>query len=290
MKIAHVTDKDLLSSIRNFYHECSCQNFRLTKPAPGQEIDVWQLFLEVSLECQGRCPYCIRDASHWRGKYDYYDALTKIFDLLRPKFIPIEGGEVLIQKKTLEWIEETKKTHPDSRFQIITNGNVSLDMVEKVERLFDSAIITLSSFEPETYEIITGMKLERAVKFVEALAGNRKIKTIPKYTLMPQNITTTHLFLEWAINLNPEFIYIHHLAGFKYYINMDTEDRLWEEIFERSKEKVLKTLLKYRDKLIAGKIKIQISTPCLEALGLHTNLEGFLKKNGLQKNITAFPF
>lgn len=198
----------------------------------------------------------------WQGKYDYYEPLTKIVNLFHPNIIGLQGGEVLIQKKALDWIKEINGLYPNIKFGLVTNGNVNLDMVEEVERLFDNIVVSIVGFEPETYERIMGMDFYKTVNFCTALAKKKRVKLILKYLTTPLNIHTTNLFLEWAINLNPVVVLIED-ANTMQYINANTSDKFWEKIFNRTAEKIKKVLRENRNRLAENNIEVRLSTAYL---------------------------
>lgn len=289
MKIGHIYDKDLLESIKRFDTRCSCERFLLRKGLEAERIQVDFLNIELSLECQGNCAMCCVGAPNWKGTYRYYDYLTHLIEALGPKRILVQGGEVLVQREALEWVEKTKNTHPDIAFSLVTNGNVDMRMVDAVNRLFKRAIISFVGFEPLTYERIMGMNIEKAKNFVEDLTKNGKIEVVPKYLLTPLNAHTTDLFLSWAISLEPTEIFVFSCGGFDQYINRNTPDHYWDKIFERTRQKVKRTIVDNISNLRAGNTKVYFTVDSIKTLKLFSEWSSFIKENNLQDSVAAIP-
>ena len=103
----------------------------------------------------------------YRGTYNYYDSLTKLINKCNPKSINVQGGEVLIQKKSMGWISDIKKNNPNLRISLVTNGNVNLNVTDWIKDTFYKVIISFYGFNPETYNIITGMDVNRSKQFAQ---------------------------------------------------------------------------------------------------------------------------
>jgi pyruvate-formate lyase-activating enzyme len=112
---------------------------------------------------------CCVGSPSWNGTYDYYDKLTEIVSWHPPRMLLAQGGEVLVQKKTMDWLENVKKKYPDMLIGLVTNGNVGLNVIEKVEQLFNYIWISFVGFQAETYRKIMGLELPITVKFAEEI-------------------------------------------------------------------------------------------------------------------------
>lgn len=286
-RIAHINDDNLLNIIRGFYVDCHCQRFKLRKGLPGENITVQLINIELSLVCQGKCALCCVESPAWKGIYDYYDSLTKVIDLLRPNEILVQGGEVLVQKKSLDWLEQIKDIYPTLNISLVTNGNANLNMLNRVEKIFNELKISFMAFESETYERIMGMSFEKTITFVEELARRKKVKLILKYLITPLSIHETNLFLEWAIDLNPFYTFIEDADTLRY-INTHTKDKFWKKISERTGEKVKTILFNNKNKLLKSTMTVQFSTECIEILGLKSCWENFIEESNLQEKVLIY--
>jgi len=282
MKIGHVDDEKLLESIEGFYSGCtSCEEFKLKKGSP-QDKKEYCFNIELSLACQGKCAMCCVEAPSWKGKYDYYESCTKIIDLLKPKELLLQGGEVLVQKKSLEWVAEVKHNHPDIVISLVTNANADLSMVETVENLFDKLYVSIVGFQAETYKRIMGMDFEKTVKFVEELSKRKKIKLVLKYLTTPLNIHEANLFLKWAINLEPALIYFDD-ADTLNHIKYNAPFDFWNKIIKRTANEIKMLLISNKDKLNQKNIAIQFRPNYLILIGFNEDFNKFVTENGLTK-------
>jgi len=287
MKIAHITDDDVLDSIRSFYGSCSCEKYILRAAAPGEELQIQELVVELSLACQGDCAFCCVKPHGRVAAYKYYPALTKMIDLLKPKLIVVQGGEVLIQKDALEWVAQIRDRHPEMAISLITNGNRSLDMVEVVERLFDEVTVSTYGFEPATYERVSEMKLEKVVRFCDELARRRRLPFVLKFVVSPLSFFEADVFLDWAIDKEPTFIFFED-ADTALYLNMEMPGGFWQKISDRTGRKVVSMLLKKKDKLLSSDTTIHFSHQSQEILGLNADRTEPLKANGLDEKLRLY--
>lgn len=287
MKIGHIRDDNLIESLRNFYHPCSCARFELRKGLAEEKIAVDYISIEVSLLCQGKCAMCAVNAPSWHGEYDYYDSLTQIINEFSPRQILVQGGEVLIQKETLGWIEKLRSIYPHLQIIISTNGNMNLNLIDKVEELFYGVNVSFVGFQPLTYATVMGMDVNKAVRFSEELAKRRKVRLILKYLTTPLTIHEFSLFLDWAINLNPAEILVDDANTFTY-VNIYTGDNFWEKIFTRTREELRAVLIKNRDILSVSGTVFGFSDRSIKILGLESGWEDFLEETAIKEKTYVY--
>lgn len=283
-KIGHIDDHDICERIKNFYYDCSCQRFRLIKASPEDRIKISSINIEFSLRCQGKCTLCSVNAPEWEGEYDYYDSLTKIMKLFNPDKLWVQGGEVLIQRKSLEWLESQKKLKPGIIIGIVTNGNVSTDMVNRIEGLFSTVYVSILGFQKETYERTMGMDFKKMTDLVEELARRKKVSLILKYLITPINIHEANVFLDWAINLCPSTVLFID-AKTSSYINSNTNDKFWMKICDRTGQKIKKTLIERKNRLLENEVVVRFSVDSTKILGIESDWEEFRVENGLQDKV-----
>jgi len=281
-RIGHVGDPDILSKIMELEKYCVCSQNKLVKARPGQDMSGALLNIEVSLACQGNCAMCCVRAPEWHGNYEQYDAIGGLIESCSPAGILVQGGEVLIQKKTIEWIADLKARHPALKISLVTNGNVDLNMIEKVREIFDSVTVSIVGFEPETYRKIMGMELAKTRAFAEALVRTTEVEVTLKYLTTPINIHETSVFLEWALGLAPGSVVIED-AGSLNYIIPDTSDRYWDKIVERTLRDVESVLARNKDSMLQRATKVALDA---EARKLFAIDDGWISSNGLQGIVT----
>jgi len=287
MKIGHIHDDNLIESLRNFYSPCSCARFQLRKGLPEKKITVDYINIEVSLLCQGKCALCGVNAPSWQGQYDYYDALNHLLDTLQPRQILVQGGEVLIQSETLDWIGQLRQRFPNLKITISTNGNRDLEMIDRVEELFSGVNISFIGFQPATYEVAMGMEVAKAVRFAEELAKRGKVRLVLKLLTTPLTLHEFGIFLEWAIPLKPAEILVDD-ANTLQYIRMETYDNFWEKIFTRTREKLRAVLIKNRDILSVSGTVFGFSDKSIKILGLESGWEDFLAETGIKEKTYVY--
>ena len=258
--IANINDNinNLKSSLKSFSTVCNCEKYCFTCASPADVLNIETLHMELAYTCNGKCAMCGTKCPDWRGKFDSYDKLEQIIDLLQPKTIIVQGGEVLIQKKSLDWLVSLKNKYPDMKFEIITNGNVDIDMVPLVSNLFHSATISIVGFQAETYKKIMGLDFAKTERFIKELKKYEKTRLCLKYLITPINIHESNLFLNWAIGLSPNKIFIGD-CDINQYIR-STGDNYWNKIAERTFRDIQETLFQNKDKLISENIKISFDS------------------------------
>ncbi|MBF0565054.1 MAG: radical SAM protein [Nitrospirae bacterium] len=246
-KIGHIGDANVAEKIRNFNACCSCSRSRLRRVGPDDPKRYVLLYIEVALQCNSRCPMCYADAPSWKGSYDYYEELTRLVDETRPIVLKIMGGEVLLQKKALDWVAAMRQRHPDIKFFLVTNGNYPLSKIPLVEELFHMVgVSTIVGFQPETYKRMTGLDLKRTLRFAEELVARKKSAVAVAYLMTPINLHEANLFLRWAIPLGPRRIHLAD-ANVEAYIEMGTWDLYWPKIIDRTAEAIKSEIVSRRE-------------------------------------------
>ncbi|HNX82409.1 MAG TPA: SPASM domain-containing protein [Candidatus Omnitrophota bacterium] len=287
MKIGHINDPDLLDRIKEYSRSCNCEKFNLRKAYPHEDIAIQELTIELSLQCQGQCALCCVRAPEWKGSFDLYDSLMKLILLLKPRRILVQGGEVLIQEKSLQWLEAVKRDYSPVEISCVTNGNVPVSMIPRVEQIFDELKVSFLAFEPETYERITCLDLRNAVAFVENLSRRKRMRLLLKYLVTPLGIHEAGLFLEWAIAVCPEYIFLED-AQTTAYINLETQDRFWNKISSRTGQRVKSVLRANKERLLRSSTTVRFSTDTLRVLGLSQDWEALIEELGLRDKLLIY--
>lgn len=238
LRIGHIADYNLINKIKEFNPRvCFCNKYSIRR-ANASDVQKYEyLNLELSLACQAKCAQCSVNAPSWHGNYNYYDNIeTLILNLGEIEKIGFQGGEVLIQKKSLEFIESLRKKHlKNTLFHLITNGNVDTVSVKQVEMLFNSVTISIVGFQKETYKKIMGLDIDKTISFAEALIKRDVVEVSLKYLITPSNIHETNLFLNWALKQAPSTsIQIVEIGLYDNYINTKTSDEYWNKILDRT--------------------------------------------------------
>jgi len=271
MIIGHLNDKNLRKKLLSFDKSCKCEQFRLRRATPLDRSKYERLNIELSLDCQANCALCCVGAPEWKGEYHYYDQLNQLTEICNPKSFLVQGGEVLIQRESMQWLQEIKKRFPEIAISIITNGSVSLRKIAYVESIFDSVTISFVGFQAETYKKIMGLDLNKALSFVEVLLKRKKVKNIwVKFLINPSNIHETDLFLDWAIRTKPSVCLIQDSATLNY-ININTSDDYWKKIFNRTGKKLKKIIAKNKSGMISNGTLILMDSGSIQLFGIDDN-------------------
>jgi Radical SAM superfamily len=279
--IGHIEDPMFFELLQQYQRYCVCGGRRLRKALTGEKSDFAVLNIEVSLACQGKCAMCCVEAPDWQGKYDLYQALSILVEKLAPREIYVQGGEVLIQRKSLDWLAGIREKHCDIKIILITNGNVEPEMLDEVERLFARVMISFPGFQEATYRSITSMDVRRTIAFAEALFERGKVPVYPKYLITPLNVHETSLFLDWALRFSPEQIDIAESDVYQY-IRLDTLHAYWSRIIARAAKDVQSLLIDNANRLQQGNTRISCDSRSMSLLGLDKE---FLRNNGLQEQV-----
>ena len=285
LKIGHINDPNLFNLVRSYDKCCYCQVFKLRKALPTDKVNYEFLNIEVSLACQGKCAMCCVESPTWHGKYDYYNELTKLIDYTKPKKVVVQGGEVLIQKRTLEWVSDVRKNYPDIEMCLVTNGNVEIKMVDMVEELFGRVTISIVGFESETYKKIMGLEFNKTIQFAEELVKRKRIKVFLKYLVTPINAHEANLFLDWAIRLNSNGVMFNGASNYKY-INLDAPYEYWQKIFERTSQALKLSIIQNKNVILENNMMIAFDGETKILFGID---DYFIERNGLGENIKS-PF
>jgi MoaA/NifB/PqqE/SkfB family radical SAM enzyme len=285
LRIGHITDPDLEQRLLSFDGSCRCSGFTLRKGKPSDERE-YKLNVETGLACNGRCAMCCVNAPSSHSPYLYYGELDRLIETLPAiNHMVVQGGEVLIQKKTMEWLRALSLRRPEIPLALITNGNVEADMVPFVESLFFNVLVSVYGFQDETYRRITRMELEKTLRFAENLVRCGKTTVHLKYLVTPLNLHELPLFLRWAIALGPETISVID-SNTALYINRATPDRYWDLVIGRTGGEVRRVLSGESDRLKASGTVLLLDALSREMFGLD---QGFVEEEGLADTVLPNP-
>lgn len=245
MMIGHITDDNLIDKIMNYDPaNCSCKKYIIRKSNKNDAMKYFNINLELSLACQAKCAMCCVDAPGWSGVYNYYNDVELLIENIGEiDKLVFQGGEILVQSESISFIEKLKsRMPPNTQFSVITNGNINIENIDKIEKIFDRMMISIVGFQAETYKKIMGIELDKTIEFAENIARRGKIELVLKYLLTPINYHEQNIFLHWAFKQTPKEIVICD-ATWRQYINENVEDRYWDKIIARTVDSVVKEIL-----------------------------------------------
>ena len=278
MVIGHISDDNLVEKMKRFNAKCRCSQFAFRKANPEEILDVRSLNLELSLACQATCIMCCVDAPSFKGTYDAYNDLEKIICHLTPAEILVQGGEVLVQKRSIDFLFRLKEKFPSIDISLVTNGCVDLDMVDIVTDLFSRITISFVGFQTETYRKIMGLNLAKTILFAEEIKRRGNIILFLKYLTTPINFHEAALFMHWGLSLAPERIEFSD-ANTPEHINRRTNNKYWDKLMVRTSKDVKDEIIFFKSNLIEKKTILAISSYNREMFFLK---EKFFEENKLQ--------
>lgn len=235
------------------------------------------------MACQATCAMCCVEAPAWHGRYDYYTALTKLIEQTCPEILLVQGGEVLVQKKTLQWVAGLRESYPSMKIYLVTNGNANSDMLDTVENLFDRVYVSFVGFQPETYNKIMGLDFKKTIAFVENLIEQKKTEVFLKYLVTPLSLHEADLFLAWSLSLRAKRVMFEG-AFVSSYIRLGTFDDYWRKIFERTSKDIKTTIIRNKKQLKADEVMIALDSEVVKLLGIDSV---FINQNELNDNVTT---
>lgn len=245
LRIGHIQDADIFDKIQNFQPpSCKCEDAVLRSGTADDVMLIELLNLETSLSCQATCAMCCVNAPEWRGTYDLYDDIAALIARLSasPREMLVQGGEVLVQKKSMKLMRALRAAHPTMRMSVITNGNAPDAMLDEALAIFDRFTLSVYAFQSDTYNRISGLDLGRTKEFAESVvAAVPKKDLYLKYLTTPLNAHETSSFLKWAIGVHPKCIILTNAMVLKYI--QGTPDEYWKKIFKRTGDEIKKVLV-----------------------------------------------
>ncbi len=246
LKIGHLSDPNLIQKIASFHGRCNCERYRLVSGL-GCNKSYDLLNIELSYKCQAQCAMCCVDAPSFQGKYDKgnFDMLDTLISALRPNRILVQGGEILAQPDSINWLARLRQGMPNLGMEMVTNGN-NIKQIGYVTDTFDRITVSFVGFQPATYKVIMGMNVEMTKRFCVEVIASGKVRVYLKYLITPNNLHELPMFLEWAIGLAPEVIYFTN-AGMRQYINENTGDQYWVKMISRTRQELTSVIVKHRE-------------------------------------------
>ncbi len=280
-RIGNIRDPDLPEAIDQYERTCSCdvKLRRRNHEDPTGEERI--LNLELSLVCQAECAMCCVGAPDWTGTYDRYPDLTQLIRSQKPDSIVLQGGEVLIQPRSLDWARQLRREFPHTKLRVVTNGNLDTAMAADLGDLFDSFVISFVGFQPETYRAIMGLDIEKTLAFARELIGQHKSEVTLKFLITALNLHEVAHFVREALDLRPNKLLIAE-SGTPGYVVADTPDRFWSKIVDRSSRSVQRALCSAKATLDRYDMKVYFETAAANLLDLD---EAFLQSNGLKTRV-----
>ena len=248
-RLGNIFDNDIFEKIETKNVDCSCALYKTRDITPDDKINLQKLHIMFSHECQASCVCCHQQKEKMPREEEHLNLLLEVIKRYRPKFITVLGGEVLIQPKTLDWVEYVKNQYPEISFDIITNLCVGEKTIQRAAKIFDDITISILGFSPLTYKEIMGLDFELTMRNFNYLQNNTDIKLRPKYLAMPTNLYELPAFFNWALNQKSEKIYLHSVFELAECCNLNHP--FWKKTFSQIESKLKTILIDNKEKIIS---------------------------------------
>lgn len=165
-----------------------------TRPAPAgaktplldwsrRKIDY--LRISITDRCNERCVYCMpQTLKDWKER----DQILTYEEILRIVRVAVElgfskfritGGEPLVRKDVVPFLEELGRIPGIASLGLSTNATLLAPVADRLQRAgFDSVNISLDTLDPEAYRRVTLKELSSAIEGIDAAvaAGFPKVK------------------------------------------------------------------------------------------------------------------
>ncbi len=281
-RVGHIADPGLDAALAAYDRACSCEHYTLAPAREPRPLEL--LHVEFPLACQGDCAMCFLTPRPTGQDYPYFAQLAAFIDRHRPRTLLVQGGEVLIQARTMDWLEEQKARHPDMALTIITNGCVSGRMAERAGRLFSQIYLSMVGHCPRTYRTLMDLDRERTLGFIQALRGFPGVQVIPRWLTTPLNLHETGDLLRWAVGEGLPAVMLDDACSGGY-LRLDTHDAYWWRIIERSGRDLRLALEECREPLASGAARFLFTGRCARFFGLG---EEWFREAGLWPGVRIF--
>ena len=278
--IGNIFDSDIQDKIESKNIICECELFKNRQIQEGEKPNIQRLHIEFSNECQAHCVCCKQHKEKMQNEDEHLSKIYQFIEKFQPKNITVIGGEVLIQKKSLEWLKMVKKNYPEISFDIVTNLCVKEEILKEAVQIFDDITVSILGFNSVSYKKIMGLNFDTTINNINYILSNTNIKLRPKFLMMPTNVYEIAPFLEWALSTECEKIYLHNIREFNSVCNLS--DEFWTNTFIQI-EKDIKRILNNNKEELKSKDRHYISLHGILAKKININ-EEYLKKEGLEKN------
>lgn len=275
--IGHLKDVDIADKVKRI----------VLKDSGRQKINM--VTVELGMACQGNCLYCFQRWEDRKVSYPYYEDLEKFLCSIETNWLFFSGGEVLVQKDSMQFINGLRKKLQNVWFHLKTNANVDIEIAEFVIDNFDSVLISFSAFSEYSYKAITGLELNKVLQFTEKLLASDNLNVGVKLLLSPGVIFEVPKFYEWAFSIKPKFIVLQHVTnceinGEKMEVN-NTFDNLnsnyWNDLFGRVSVQVNALLRENLDKVDKKKFNLSMDTETCSILAIEDNVKEKIRTDGV---------
>lgn len=276
--IGHIADSDIKSKMENYSIDCKCAyaNFR-----PKNERDEMStLYFQCSLKCHGQCAVCYVGAPHKKEDIEVdYDHALRFAKDMQPKIISLEGGEIPILPKAIEFAKKIKEDMPSTTLRLITNGCYNQRKAVTIASIFDEITISFMGFSPMVYFAETGLNVENT-KLFSRIAHESDVFVRFRFICTPMTLPDIGLFLEWATTFKNARPHIDDCQVAEF-LELSCHSSYWSDIITRCRELFLKTLVRLNKTMQENNIILNIHPKAAKTLFFNAALRDKLKLNNV---------
>ena len=242
-RIGNVNDEDIVSKVLSFYAPCRCHIANFVPPSEEVFVPLgFTITAELSLFCQAECVFCCVRSPEFLGSAtcNYLDALEALICELNCDYLILQGGEVLAQRQSLEWVRKVRERYPFIHIHLVTNGCFPVSMVSLVSAVLSSVIVSFAGFSELSYKTVMGLDLSKTLNFVSHLNDESGVDVGMVFVVGPSNIHELPLFLEWGLSHD-----IRRIGFSKMIIGsatIDMQSEYWREIVSRVRAEICAVL------------------------------------------------
>lgn len=272
--IGHISDEDIVSKMENYYIECSCSNVKFRQKI---EIDVMEtLYIQASLKCHGRCAVCYVEAPHKKEKIEVdYDDAFRFVKLFSPKVLCLEGGEIPIIPKAVEFAKKVKSELPEIKLRMITNGCYRPETSLALSEIFDEVTISFMGFSESIYYAETGLVVAKTRTFARIM-HEKGVLIRFRFICTPMTLSDIGNFLEWATTMKGVLIFIDDCQS-RTFMDLSNHESYWNDTVGRCRSMFIKSVSNLKQRMEDNNVQIVIHPKARDILNFDQKTRDALK-------------
>lgn len=292
MRIGNVCDYDIYEKIINYKpnFRCKCSYIEFDNNE-DHNLSFLNINLELAGECNGSCVYCFqKNLPTFKKSISIYKNLEKLLHRLKPQNMMVFGGEIGVQKKTIELLQRIKSDY-NTTLNVATNGNINNSLREAFNNMFESIQVTFNGFCANTVKMLSGLDFHEQTKFCEQAINSHPVSV--KFIITPLSLLELPLFLQWALDKPFQHVIID--AAFEPSKNYSVDNDwgvsmlstmvgfYWDDIFVKMSKEVKSILMEKAESIVQNNIVIMFSNEVEKRLEIDMTFYDEIKISGQLK-------
>jgi len=271
--IGNVRDDDLVEKLYAFDTKCQCGFHKFRKWKEGDKLG--PLNIQTSLMCHGKCAVCYVSAPLKKETVELdYDKALEFLRKLKPTVLFMEGGEVPLQKRALQFVANIKKEINPQVLHLLTNGCYKPEMATRLADLFNRFTVSYMGFSKNVYYHETMLDVDVTNAFTREI--HRRVGDIGfRYICTPLSMIEAGDFLNFAVELTKSHVIYADCDINQYVKNPEATPMYWPQVIQRAQMRFKEALLLNRDKLKENNFVVKFEPRTAALLGI---TEEFVKR------------